>query len=255
MAGLIPLGSVIDPSKDVFPTTGAHLDVRVIPQFGPQKGKKIDPKTARSLLQNVLIGPNRTPLVQQQGTDWRWNFPVTSEFGPRKAPTAGASTYHQGIDVPLGAGTQLTYKGYGSFRPDRGFGSLMTADAQGNPYELRFLHTQPGKQASVGSSVAPAAPQLPSSSSSSLNDSGGLLNAFIANQIQNQTQQGKLIDALVNALGEKQKPKSLLEQMKESLVGGMVQQALNPTNFLSKFTEQEPYLQGQRFATNQFFGM
>jgi hypothetical protein len=26
MAGLIPLGAVVDPSKDVFATTGAHLD-------------------------------------------------------------------------------------------------------------------------------------------------------------------------------------------------------------------------------------
>jgi hypothetical protein len=56
MAGLIPLGTVVAPSKDVFATTGAHLDVRVIPQFGTQKGKKIDPRTAKTLLQNVLSG-------------------------------------------------------------------------------------------------------------------------------------------------------------------------------------------------------
>ena len=64
MAGLIPVGRVVDPSRDVFPSTGAHLDVRVIPQFGPQKGKKIDPRTAKTLLQNVLIGKEQTPLVQ-----------------------------------------------------------------------------------------------------------------------------------------------------------------------------------------------
>lgn len=161
MAGLIPLGSVIDPSKDIFATTGAHLDVRVIPQFGAQKGKKIDPRTAKSLLQNVLIGADRRPLVQQVGKDWRFNFPVTSEFGKRTAPTAGASTYHQGIDIGLGAGTPLAYKGYGSYRPDSGFGSLNVADAQGNPYELRFLHTAPGKAASVGSTAVPKAPALP----------------------------------------------------------------------------------------------
>lgn len=161
MAGLIPLGAIVDPSRDVFPSTGAHLDVRVIPQFGPQKGKKIDPKTARSLLQNVLVGPNKMPLVQQSGDDWKWNFPITSGFGPRRAPTAGASTYHRGIDLSIGAGTPLTYKGYGSFRPDSGFGSLMTTDAQGNPYELRFLHTEPGKAVQVGDLSIPAAPELP----------------------------------------------------------------------------------------------
>ena len=161
MAGLIPLGAVVDPSKDVFPSTGAHLDVRVIPQFGSQKGKKIDPKTARTLLQNVLIGKDKRPLVQQAGSDWKWNFPVTSEFGKRSAPTAGASTYHEGIDIGIGAGTPLTYKGYGTYRPDHGFGALSVADAQGNPYEIRLLHTAPGKAASVGSTVQPSAPVLP----------------------------------------------------------------------------------------------
>jgi hypothetical protein len=256
MAGLIPLGSVVDPSKDVFPTTGAHLDVRVIPQFGPKKGQKIDPKTARSLLQNVLVGPNRTPLVQQQkGGDWQWNFPLTSGFGGRTAPTAGASTFHRGLDVSLGTGTPLTYKGYGTFRPDRGFGSLMTTDAQGNPYELRFLHTQPGKAASVGSTTPPPAPQLPAPDGSSAFDSNALLGAFVQNQIQNQTQQGQLIDALVTVLGEKEKPKTLMEQMKEGLIGGMMQQVLTPKNFLAQFTGDDPYLQGQRYATNQFFGL
>lgn len=161
MAGLIPLGTVVDPSRDVFPTTGAHLDVRVMPLYGPQKGKKVDPRTARGLLQNVLVGKDRIPLVQPQGQGWKWNFPVTSEFGQRAAPTAGASTFHRGIDVGLGVGTQLTYKGYGTFTPDRGFGRLQTTSAQGNPYEIRFLHTEPGKAASVGSNVVPSAPILP----------------------------------------------------------------------------------------------
>jgi hypothetical protein len=170
MAGLIPIGRIVDPSRDVFPSTGAHLDVRVIPQFGANKGKKIDPRSAKGLLQNILVGKDKRPLVQQQGQDWKWNLPVTSEFGPRKAPTAGASTFHQGIDVGIPVGTELTYKGYGTYRPDHGFGSLMTADAQGNPYEIRLLHTEPGKAASVGSSVVPAAPQLPGATPAQTNE-------------------------------------------------------------------------------------
>jgi hypothetical protein len=170
MAGLIPIGRIVDPSKDVFPSTGAHLDVRVIPQFGASKGKKIDPRSAKSLLQNILVGKDKRPLVQQQGQDWKWNLPVTSEFGPRKAPTAGASTFHEGIDIGVPVGTELTYKGYGTYRPDRGFGSLMTADAQGNPYEIRLLHTEPGKAASVGSSTVPAAPQLPGATAVQTNE-------------------------------------------------------------------------------------
>jgi hypothetical protein len=126
-----------------------------------QKGKKIDPRTAKTLLQNVLVGKDQIPLVQQQGQDWKWNFPVTSEYGKRAAPTAGASTFHQGIDIALSAGTPLAYKGYGTYRPDAGFGSLQTTDAQGNPYEIRFLHTEPGQKAAVGSSEVPSPLALP----------------------------------------------------------------------------------------------
>lgn len=33
--------------------------------------------------------------------------PITSYFGPRTAPTAGASSYHQGIDIGVGIGTEV----------------------------------------------------------------------------------------------------------------------------------------------------
>ena len=32
---------------------------------------------------------------------------VTSPFGPRRAPTAGASTYHRGVDIGVGYGTPI----------------------------------------------------------------------------------------------------------------------------------------------------
>jgi hypothetical protein len=199
MAGLIPVGRVVDPSRDVFPSTGAHLDVRVIPQFGPQKGKKIDPRTARTLLQNVLIGKEQIPLVEQQGQNWKWNAPITSEYGKRTAPTAGASTFHEGIDIGLGAGTPLAYKGYGTYRPDSGFGSLQTTDPQGNPYEIRFLHTEPGVKAAVGASDLPTAPTLPGD-----------------NAKQNQERNDKLMEEL---FGKQQ-------SLKDVLIAGALQQAM-----------------------------
>jgi len=210
MAGLIPLGSVIDPSKDIFATTGAHLDVRVIPQFGAQKGKKIDPKSAKSLLQNILVGQDKKPLVQQQGNDWKWNFPLTSGFGPRSAPTAGASSYHEGIDVGLGAGTQLTYKGSGSFQPNKGYGSLMTTDAQGQPYELRFLHTQPGKATSVASTGT----QAPQTSA----------------QVNPDDSANKLLQML---FGEKEKP-----SLSQQIIGQVLESKLanRGQNFLGNYT-------------------
>ncbi len=246
MAGLIPVGSIVDPRKDVFPSTGAHLDVRVIPQFGPNKGKKIDPKTARSLLQNVLVGPNKTPLVQQQGSDWKWNFPVTSGYGPRKAPTAGASTYHQGIDIPLGAGTPLTFKGHGTYRPDRGFGSLTTTDAQGNPYELRFLHTEPGKAASVGSSTVPSAPVLPDAqtttagSASEVERERDILKSFLLGARYRLGQE------------EEKKPASFADTLKQNMVNTLVGQALNPTGFLTSYVDGDSYLGGRSAATQDF---
>ena len=212
MAGLIPLGKVVDPSRDVFPTTGAHLDVRVIPQFGPNKGKKIDPKTARTLLQNVLVGPNKTPLVELQGQEGKWNYPVTSEFGKRNAPTAGASSFHQGIDIGLGAGTPLAYKGYGTYRPDSGFGSLMTTDPQGNPYEIRFLHTEPGKAAAVGSDQLPSAPQLPGDTQNKNEENvDKLLEQLFGKQEKDISLQDVLVSrALQGAMQRRQEMESLI---------------------------------------------
>ena len=238
MAGLIPLGTVVAPSKDVFPTTEAHLDVRVIPQFGPQKGKKIDPRTARTLLQNVLIGADKRPLVQQSGSKWKWNFPVTSEFGKRSAPTAGASTYHEGIDIGVGAGTPLTYKGSGTYRPDHGFGALSVADAQGNPYEIRLLHTAPGKAAAVGSTQVPSAPQLPGSAGADTDQrTQDILEAFM-----------KGTQYELNPREQAKEKETIASTMKRQLLGQVLNQALNPMSFLDDYKTNDPFMQGNALA-------
>jgi len=239
MAGLIPIGSIVDPKLDVFPSTGAHLDSRIIPRFGPRSGKRINPEEARTLLQNVLVGPNQTPLVQQTKEGWKWNFPITSKYGPRDAPTAGASTYHEGIDLAIPAGTQLSYKGYGTFQPERGYGVLKTTDPQGNPYDIQFLHTTPAKAASVGSSELPSAPKLPVEETTK--DSGrteDILKAFLYG-----TQAGA---------GEKQK--TLQQELKEQLLGNVLSQALNPTSFLSSYNTLDPYMAGFNTGSKDFFG-
>lgn len=238
MAGLIPVGALVDPKADVFPSTAAHLDVRVIPRFGPQQGKRIDPRSARTLLQNVLVGTNKTPIVQQVGGNWQWNYPITSEFGPRKAPTAGASTYHEGIDIGgLPAGTPVTYKGYGTYQPDRGFGTVKTTDPQGQPYDIQFLHIKPGGGTSVGSNVAPSAPELPlpeGVKQPTDTRTRDILEAFMYGQ---------------QAVGSQPKKPSL----KENLVAGLLQQALAPRqSFISQFIEEEPYLQGQAASTYDY---
>lgn len=143
MAGLIPLGTVAKPGEDIFPTTGPHLDVRV-----KRKGEYIDPMTARSILKNVLVGKDRTPLFKEEGKEFKPSYTITSPYGKRVAPTAGASTFHRGIDIGIEGGTPLVYKGYGTFKPGEGLGTLETI-VDGVPYELKFLHTKPGQKAEV----------------------------------------------------------------------------------------------------------
>lgn len=143
MAGLLDVGTIAAPGED-FASTGPHLDVRVL-----KDGKYIDPGTIRSLLTRLKVGKERKPLWQQQGETWKPAAPITSGFGQREAPTAGASTFHPAQDYGLAAGTQLAWEGPGSFTPGKGYGTIQTTDPQGNPYEIRLLHTKGGKQAQL----------------------------------------------------------------------------------------------------------
>lgn len=130
----LAVGKVIDPRYDVFPTTGAHLDVRVL------KGDQyVNPEIARSMLQNLYVGGK--PLYTQQGGSWQATQPITSRYGPRSAPTAGASTYHRGIDIGVGAQTPLEWRGGGNYRYDKGYGVIETTDPSGQPYTIKLLHT------------------------------------------------------------------------------------------------------------------
>jgi murein DD-endopeptidase MepM/ murein hydrolase activator NlpD len=75
------------------------------------EGKYINPKTNRSLLQHLRVAGR--PLYEQQDGDWLPTLPVTSGFGPRSAPTAGASTFHNGIDYGIAARAPLEWTGGG----------------------------------------------------------------------------------------------------------------------------------------------
>ena len=229
MAGLIPAGFIVDPSKDIFPTTGAHLDPRVIPQFGPNKGKPINPRSAKFLLQNLMLGD--TPVVEQKGGNWQFNFPVTSEFGQRKAPTPGASTFHQGIDIAAPAGTAIKYKGSGSYKPGQGLGTISTTDSQGNPYDIQLLHTTPGKAAEVATNTT----ALPTGDTSSRTED--ILKAFLYGA----------------QIRKDEKPeKTFQQELKEQLIGSLLSQALNPGSFLSSYQNSNPFLMGQSTANSDY---
>jgi len=156
MASMLDVGYVAAPGEDIFPTTGPHLDVRVL-----KDGKYIDPGTIRSLLTRLKVGKERKPLWQQQGEEWKPGFTITSPFGKRVAPTAGASTQHMGQDYAVAAKTPLSWEGPGTFTPGEGYGTIKTTDPQGTPYEIRLLHTKGGKTAELQGQQAPPQQQTP----------------------------------------------------------------------------------------------
>lgn len=69
---------------------------------------------------------------------------ITSKFGPRSAPTAGASTYHKGIDISGGnamgkeiiasSSGKIAYAGWAS-----GYGNVIYLDHPNN-YQTRYAH-------------------------------------------------------------------------------------------------------------------
>jgi murein DD-endopeptidase MepM/ murein hydrolase activator NlpD len=45
---------------------------------------------------------------------WPCSGSITSDFGPREQPCSGCSTYHYGVDIGVGSGTDLGSPGNGS---------------------------------------------------------------------------------------------------------------------------------------------
>ena len=70
--------------------TGAHLDVRY---GGALDGQKV---SAEHLARLQAAGKSLSA------------YKVTSDYGPRKAPTVGASTFHKGTDFAMPVGTAIT---------------------------------------------------------------------------------------------------------------------------------------------------
>lgn len=216
MASFLDVGYVTPSGQDILPSTGAHLDVRVM-----RDGKYVDPGTIRSLLTRLKVGKERKPLWQQQGEEWKPSFPITSGFGQRKAPTKGASTYHPAHDYGIEGNTPLYWEGAGTFKPGKGLGTISTTDIEGKPYEIHLLHTKGGKPAS-----APLAP---------------------TQQPQEQTQQTatKVGDTYIFVGGKRDSGSSedfLSSYIQRSLMGDLpqVRSSIDPTAMLAQAFNQTP---------------
>jgi hypothetical protein len=234
-------------------STGPHAHWEVM-----KDGKRFPLSKARKDIGQYLQFrlPNQQtwqPLYSSESQGFKLNpaATITSPMGQRVAPSAGASTNHLGEDYGFPQGTMLRFLGQGSVSTNANVGTAGNVSAlRTGPYELQTFHLSElpqvattRKSDTTGTAGAPTP------------DSEAWAQAYVQNQVESQTQQGKLIDALINVMNEKEKPKSLTEQMKEGLIGSVLQQALTPKNFLTQFTGSDPYLQGQQYATKQFFGM
>ncbi len=108
--------------------TGPHLDFRV---HDVEKGGYIDPTN----FQDILMSGDR-PLAEQ--------FRMTSPYGPRSRPVAGASTDHKGIDYATPAGTPVSILGgkyLTTFNDEKGGRiSQYGFERDGKQYEAILLH-------------------------------------------------------------------------------------------------------------------
>ena len=152
MSGIyLPAGSVIDHRQDHLPSSGDHLDVRIIPRYGENSGTRIDPSLRPRLLDRVYIGDG-------EGRRGLRSFPLTSGWGPRNTGIPGASTFHKGHDYGISAGMPIYVQGGTRYWTENGVGIVSLNDDQGNPYELEFYHTLTGNPTTSN----PDAPSTPS---------------------------------------------------------------------------------------------
>lgn len=223
MAGITYLGQVGSTGT----STGPHKHVYV---KDLATGKNIDPATLRSALAGVRIGEGRIPaLIKDQSGKYTFNpkagIGITSSYGPRSAPTAGASTFHEGEDWALPEGTPVYFEGPGTYTPlpnQGGFGNLATFKTPDNKYEIGFGHMKSlGKPGSVQGTATPT----PGTTQPS-NDNDAAV-----------------ISLLKDLLTPKEKPQpTLVEQLVSSAVANRMSQG-SPKSFLSQYSNMliNPY--------------
>ena len=104
------------------------------------------------------IEEKRTISYEIKGSKFLWPIPgytkISSPFGKRNSPTAGASSFHQGIDIPAPPGTALispcdaTVNSIG-FKGSAGF----TISLKSSNLEFLYHHVSPNYIVSKGDKV------------------------------------------------------------------------------------------------------
>ena len=218
--------------------TGPHF------HFGLKKdGKQIPLNIARKDVGQYLevLTPgskNWSPLYgsEQQGFKLNPAGTVTSEMGARTAPTAGASTDHQGMDIAFAPGTQLRYRGTGSVATNMNAGGAGNVSSlRTGPYQLDTFHLD----------------KVPEAASTRGTDLPAAETTVASGQ---DTRTEDLLKAFLYGRQSQEKPEKTLEQqLKEQVVGGLLSQALNPSSFLSSYATNDPFLSGRSAASGDYF--
>lgn len=109
----------------------------------------------RFLMSAAVSAAFLLPHSLQAGTVyWPCSGSVTSPYGPRSSPCSGCSTFHHGIDIGVGTGTDLGAPWNGtvtSYAFDSCGGNIMKIGFGGG-WESRFLHLS-ARVAAVGAAV------------------------------------------------------------------------------------------------------
>jgi hypothetical protein len=173
----------------------------------------IDPGTIKSQLAGFRVGPNEIPLItkNKQGQldiNPETGLTLTSKFGPRSRPTAGASSDHKGWDLAGPEGTQLKFvSAGGTYVPKTnqgGYGNLGTFITPDQRYEIGVGHLK-----DLGKQTAGTRPSTPSSTSESFSPDDAA---------------AKVLQALFGGKQEEPKPaETLANQMVGQLLGQVMQ--------------------------------
>jgi murein DD-endopeptidase MepM/ murein hydrolase activator NlpD len=208
MAGIQYFGQVGSTGT----STGPHKHVYVKELA---TGKYLDPATIRTPLLGLRIGEKKIPALIKT-PDGKINFnpaagiTLTSRYGPRSSPTAGASSFHQGEDWALPEGTPIYYEGGGKFIPKAnqgGFGNLATLLTGDNKYEVGLGHMK-----SLGGASELPATTLPldqGTASSGGEDLSTLLSLLQLTKPKQKTAEESLLE---QSLGELFTPKESITQ-------------------------------------------
>ena len=202
--------------------TGPHIHQYV---KDLRTGQYLRPEELQSPLLDVRVGPREVPLYikDQQGKivlNPASGATITSEFGARNAPTAGASTFHQGRDIALPYGTAVKYVGAGNYFPKtgvQGFGNLGTIITPDQKYEIGFGH-----MSSLGKENIPF-PQLPAPAQGA--DEG---TDWQAAYDRSQQRTRDILEAFMygskfgSSRGQKEEtPQSFADQMKQQMMASL----------------------------------